>query len=141
MTELISTKIRKARKPHTCDYCGEVINPGETYTHTVLKYEDIYTWNSHRKCEVIASEIYDMVDPDIGMTGEEFQEACAELCRLFICPDCDQLEEDEECKKENLFCTDKLLALMKTHDLKRERDKYGWFWHFVPRKEERDHEN
>ena len=31
MAEIISTKCRKARKPHTCDYCGELINPGETF--------------------------------------------------------------------------------------------------------------
>lgn len=143
MPELISQKIRKAKKPHICDYCWEKINPGEKYNHAVLKYEgNIYGWDCHIHCLAISTEIWDMVDPDIGMTAEEFQDACAELCRLYICPGCDQLDKDGDCKQEKLFCTDKLIALMKTHTLERVKDEQGrltWAWHFVPRKGERDH--
>ena len=138
MPETISRKERTARKPHICDYCGETINPGEKYDHAVLKYEgSIYTWDAHQRCQKIASEIWDMVDPDAGMTSDEFQEACAELCRLYICPCCDQMDKAGDCKKDNLFCTQKLHDLMQTHDLRRvvKDGKLTWAWHFVPKKE------
>lgn len=45
MPEIISECERKARKLHTCNYCGEIIQPGETYDYAVLRYAgDMYDW-------------------------------------------------------------------------------------------------
>lgn len=37
--ETISETVRKARKPHLCGECREVIEPGQRYEHHVGKYD------------------------------------------------------------------------------------------------------
>lgn len=138
MPETISQRTRKAMKPHICDYCNETIFPGELYDHSVLKYDDVYTWKSHMKCIEIATELWNFVDPmDCGMSGEEFQDACMEFCRIFICPDCDSWDNDsDDCQKDERFCIDKIHAFLQKNDFRRARDKYGHIcWKCFPKKE------
>ena len=136
MPELISQKERKARKPHTCDYCGETINSGETYNHAVLRLDDIYTWDSHLRCIFIATALWDFVDPDNGMTSEDFHEACSEFCKRFICPDCTSWDHDsEECRNGPSSCVQKIYDFLQTHDFKRVKDEHGWMhvWKCTPK--------
>ena len=89
MLEIISTTWRTARKEHRCNYCGGIIRPGERYEYSVNKFDgDIYEWKSHEKCTFIAGEIWDYADPDDGMDSDCFHEACSDVCRTFVCPDC-----------------------------------------------------
>ena len=138
MPYIISDKEIMAKVPHTCDYCGGAILPGEKYSKSVLKNGDIYTWNSHVKCHSIAQDLWDYADPSDGMTADDFQEACSDFCRMFICKDCEKFdtEADEigiEC--DNSFCVDKIFEFLKTHDFKRVPDKYGYMrmWTCFPK--------
>lgn len=88
MPELIAQETRKARKPHRCDYCGEMIEKGEVYEYATLKFDGIYHWSNHVRCGKIAQKIWDYADPDEGMTADDYTETCQEVCQTFICPDC-----------------------------------------------------
>ena len=131
MPEIISECDRKARKPHVCNYCGQIINPGEVYTHAVLKYDDVYGWNSHKKCDFIASALWEYIDPDEGMTEEDFQQGCTDFCRAFICPHCSDADlEAEDCKLDEEYCIGKIYEFLQTHDFRRVTDNHGWTYTF-----------
>lgn len=136
MCEILSESKRKARKPHTCNYCGEVIPKGEIYNHAKLKADDLYEWKSHERCSFIASELWNYIDPDEGMTESDFQEGCQEFCKAFICPDCTNADiEADDCNLDKIYCADKIYEYLQTHDFKRAKDKRGWLgvWKCVPK--------
>ena len=117
-----------ARKPHSCDWCDGTISKGEKYHYEVFKYDgELCTWHSHLACTRIASAIWDYVDPYDGMTSDDFTEGCNDVCREFICPDCEHWNKEyEDCEKDEQFCLDKLDEFFKTHELYAERDGYGY---------------
>lgn len=127
MIERLRTAKRKARKPHVCDYCRNTIKPGETYIVDTLKFDDIYSWKTHTKCEEIASEIWNYADPDeYGMDSDTFLETCGDFCRTFVCPDCESWDKEEtDCKQEQPYCIDKIHAFFQENELYCTRDKYG----------------
>lgn len=44
-----------AKKDHICNWCKQVIKPGEQYHHQVLKdNEGLYTWKAHCRCAEVA---------------------------------------------------------------------------------------
>lgn len=139
--DILVDKKRKARKNHQCDYCDGIIEKGEIYDYAKLKsyYADgIYEWKSHEKCSFIAGALWNYIDPDEGMTREDFQEGCFEFCRAFICKDCEHYDkENEECEKDNKFCIDKMFEFLQTHDFKRIKDKHGWSctWKCFPKED------
>lgn len=48
-----STKSRKARKPHSCEECGRIIEPGETYHPTAGSWEgDFFTIKACAHCNI-----------------------------------------------------------------------------------------
>ena len=140
MTECLRREERTARKNHTCDFCGGTIEKGEKYNHGVYKDDVFFEWKTHKRCDFIATEIWDLVDPDEGMSGEDFCEACGEFCHVFVCPDCPQFDKEyKECRKDTWFCLDRIHALLQTHRLVRNRDKYRMFcYKVVPREKERE---
>jgi hypothetical protein len=128
MPEIISKKDRKANKEHVCSYCGGVIQKGETYEHSVLKFcGEIYDWKAHQKCKYIAIELWDYIDPDDGMTDDDFRDGCRDFCLSFICPDCPRFI-DGEFEEDECFCLDKVYELLQTHELVRESRKIGTHW-------------
>lgn len=119
MSEEIRTEWRTARKRHCCDLCEAWIEPGARYYAYTGKYDgEIFTFKAHDKCWIIAQEIWDYVDPDEGITHDEFLEGCCDICRTFICKDCEKYEEDD-C--ELSYCPDKLFALFQEKELYRDR--------------------
>lgn len=131
MPEILQTKDRKARRTHTCSYCGEPIEKGEVYEWAKLKYEDmIYEWKNHTKCGFIANELWEFADPDDGMSEDDFREACERFCRKFICPECPHADKETydelECEKDESFCTDKIYDFLQTYELYKDR-KEGWY--------------
>lgn len=138
MTEAICAQWRTARKEHTCDYCGEKILPGQRYEHYTGKFDgEIYVWKAHEACTFVAQEIWEYADPDEGMNGDEFNEACCEVCRTFVCPDCGKWDTaDEGCDSRPGYCIEKLVALFQTKELYRDRrDGYGnSYWKLRERK-------
>ena len=87
----------RARKQHVCDYCGNVIEKGEVYSRSTHKGDaGFYEWKCHLKCRDISSEIWDIVDPDEGMTHEDFCEKLREVAGTFICPECPHYDKDAD---------------------------------------------
>ena len=96
MVEVIRTKaIKKARKTHKCSYCRRDIKIGEPYRRSLLKYDDVYTWNECKFCEVVSGEITAsgfFVDDGNGFTAEDYSDAVYELHEAFCKKvDCDYL--------------------------------------------------
>lgn len=130
MPQTLDKKDRLARKPHICSYCGGVIAKGETYEWAKLAYEgELYEWKNHKECGAIATTLRNYIDPDEGMTEEDFREGCAAFCGEFICPDCKDKEED--C----YYCLDKIYDFLQKNDLKRITPQGDWTqkWVCVPK--------
>lgn len=119
MPEILDQKERTARKQHTCCYCEGYIEKGEKYDWAKLAYDGlIYEWKAHKECSLIASEIWEYVDPDDGMTHEDFMEGAQDVCQTFICPECqDPDKETGRCR----VCLHKVHDLLQTHTLQRVR--------------------
>lgn len=130
MPELISSKDRKARKPHSCSYCNGIIEKGEIYNHSFLKCAgEIYDWDSHKECQFIAKELWEYIDPWDGMTEDDFQEGCQEFCHTFVCPDCpDYDKECHECLQDYQYCPDKIHEILQKYDLVRSKVKGEYSW-------------
>ena len=121
----------KARKRHTCDWCGGHIEKCETYHYNAFIFDgDFCDWHSHLACNRIIHAIWDYVDPGAeGIDGTDFSEGCADVCRQFICPDCEHWnKDDEDCEKGELYCIDRMDEFFKTHELYRTREGYYEKW-------------
>ena len=130
MSEVLMRRERTARKTHSCDYCGSPIIRGEVYSYAVLKHETLYEWKSHLKCEVIASALWNYIDPDEGMSDEDFQEGCCDFCSAFICPDCGSHSEGG-CEDDLEYCIDKIYDILQSNELVRvKNEKCGWTYTF-----------
>lgn len=129
--ETLEEKVRKANKQHTCDYCGGIIEKGEIYDWSKHKQDGrLYEWKSHKKCSFLCSVLWDLVDPDEGMTSDDFCYTLHDFCENFICPDCKKYDKDSyECEDDNIFCVDKAYDFLQTHELYRDkRTFYGEIW-------------
>lgn len=128
MNELIERKDRKARKDHRCDLCGGIIKKGEVYEWSKSIYDGtFYEWSNHINCGKVSAAIWDYVDPDEGMTEDQFLDGCQEVCQCFICPDCPKYDKEYgDCEDDVTHCIDKIAEFFQTHVLYREgRNKYG----------------
>lgn len=118
--ETIKRETRKARKKHYCNFCGNDIQKGETYKHSTNKADcGIYTWKCHEKCSELACIIWDIVDPDEGMTHEDFCDKLREVAGTFICPECpyyDKDADDCDCSLE-MKCIDHIYEFFQKYDL------------------------
>lgn len=133
MTEILEEKLRKARKRHTCSYCGEVIEKGETYEWAKLVcYGHFFEWENHVKCGMIASALWEYAEPYDGMTSDLFNEICQDFCHELICPDCCFF--NLECDKGRRYCTDRIFEKLQTHDFVCERDGLYNKWKLIPKK-------
>lgn len=76
----LKTKIVKARKNHTCNLCGGIIDKEEKYNcQTNVHDGRIYDFKTHVHCSELASE-YNMYDDcDEGLTEDDFIEYMDEL--------------------------------------------------------------
>lgn len=55
---LIQSKETKARKQHTCDYCGFKIEVGEHYNKSFnTDGGDVWTWKSHKECQNLCRDM------------------------------------------------------------------------------------
>lgn len=146
MPELLRSEIRTARKPHTCSLCGAEIKTGEQYGYDTYKFNgEVYDWKTHMECDAVSTFLWDYVDPDEGMTQDEFLEACDDVCRTFICPDCKHFdpegaEDGDSCRENGTSCIHKLYELSKKYYLSCQRDtQHGWLkWRLTPIKEDKD---
>ena len=126
--ETLKRETRKARKKHYCNYCGNDIQKDETYIHSTNKADcGIYTWKSHEKCSELASIIWNIVDPDEGMTYEDFRDNLREVAYTFICPECPYRNaETDDCDCAlRMKCIDHIYEFFQNFDLVM-KDPYVW---------------
>ena len=131
MYEHLETKNVIARKQHKCDWCGKTISKGEEYERQKYKYDgEFYEWHAHLACCRVVSAIWDYADPDEGMSSDEFDSTCADVCGEFICPDCPKWNKEYgECEDDLSYCIDRMDEFFKTHELYRaERKSYFECW-------------
>ena len=129
--EVIEVRDRKARKSYRCDYCGEVIEKGEEYSYQKNIFDGtFYEWRTHLACSRVASAIWDYCDPDDGMSEQDFYDGCREVCRRFVCPDCEIWNEEfENCEMDKAYCVDKMDEFFNGHELyKAGREAYYEIW-------------
>ncbi len=121
MNELIERKNVKARKQYTCDYCGEIIKKGEVHDwQKNICDGTFYEWRCHLSCSRVASGIWDYVDPDEGMSDQEFMDGCQEVCQRFVCPDCPHWDKEYgDCDKDETYCIDRLDDFFQKYELYR----------------------
>lgn len=74
MLQVLNSGNHKARKEHTCNYCGFKIQKDEIYHRSTCVYDYIYVWKSHTKCYKIAAELNMYDECDEGLTGDAFCE-------------------------------------------------------------------
>lgn len=129
-TELIN-KERRAKKQHSCDWCGRSIQKGDVYNYQKYIYDgSILEWHAHLACSRVVTAIWDYADPDEGMNSDEFYENCSEVCREFICPDCPAWDKkDADCVQDRSFCVDKMDEFFMDHELYRwKRNGINTYW-------------
>ena len=135
--ECLDRSDRKARKPHSCDYCGEAIEKGEVYDWSKHIYDgQHYEWHCHKRCALIAREIWDYVDPDdLGMSEDDFMDGCLEICQRFVCPDCPHWNKEyEDCDEDKTYCTTRLADFFEKNELYRAgRKDFAEIWKCRPR--------
>lgn len=131
MYEHLETKKVTARKQHKCDWCGKPISKGEEYERQKYKYDgEFCEWHAHLACSRVVSAIWDYADTDDGMSSDEFDGACADVCGEFICPNCENWNDEfHDCELDESYCIDRMDEFFKTHELYRaERNSYLECW-------------
>ena len=129
--DIIESGTRNARKRHRCDYCGEIIEKGEEYDYQKNIFDGtFYEWYAHLACSRVASAIWDYCDPDDGMSDQDFQDGCQEICQRFVCPDCPKWNKEYgDCDDDLTYCIDRMDEFFKTHELyKAGRKAYYEIW-------------
>ena len=117
--ELLESRTRTARKNHRCDYCGVIIKKGEKYSYQKSIDGGIfYEWHAHLACSRVASGIWDYCDPDDGMSNQDFEDGCREVCQRFVCPDCPKWDKEYgECNDDETYCIDRMDKFFETYEL------------------------
>ena len=73
------------------------------------------------------SAIWDYCDPDDGLDSDGFDEGCGDVCREFICPDCENWNDEfHDCEMDESYCIEKMDDFFKTHELYQEK-REGWY--------------
>jgi hypothetical protein len=73
METLSYPKETKARKKHSCDFCGDKIIVGEKYIKSTHVFDgQIYDWKTHKYCYELANKLKMYDDCDEGVTQDIF---------------------------------------------------------------------
>ena len=129
--DTLSDEIRKARKQHRCNWCGNPINKGEKYRYWVnVDGGAMMPGKAHIKCDQIFDAFYKKYHPDWEECTTEFfeEEAIENLCQ-HVCPSCPLWTKTEnyhgECGSPNWWrdCIDKLYdALVKEGKIEEKKE-------------------
>ncbi len=77
---LLTQSTPRARKTHTCNWCGGDINVGETYERdTILDGNGFREWKSHTECSWFACEYVYCGDQDNGVNEDDFVDVVMEM--------------------------------------------------------------
>jgi hypothetical protein len=146
MIQVLSTKkIKKSRKKHRCNLCGGVIEPGDSYRKSRLKYDydDPYEWKEGTACEIVAKELFGsgyFEDDGNGLTSETFEELAREIHEIFFMQDIMEINGITQSRYFRFSLhkiIDDLADQFKTHELVLEDDG-GYFKSWVLHKRKID---
>jgi hypothetical protein len=73
--KIISQNKRTAIKEHRCDYCAGVINKGDIYQSSFIRFDGVYQWKNHIDCQRIADKLRLFDDCDEGLSEDDFKES------------------------------------------------------------------
>lgn len=72
MGQIVTRKVLKAVKKHSCYFCTLPISPGEMYNRDFLRGEDgVGTWKSHINCDALANKLDWFRDDGLDSDGFE----------------------------------------------------------------------
>jgi len=93
--DTLSDETRKARKQHRCNWCGNIIQKGEKYRHSVyVDGGDMWSFKAHLKCDQIFDAFYKEDRPYWEeCTAEYFEEKVVEELQSYVCKDCPQFDK------------------------------------------------
>jgi hypothetical protein len=94
--ETICFTTPKARKEHSCDWCGGKIKIGEKYTRAFCKEDDVYVWKNHIRCEQIANHL--KMFEDGALTESDFVENIEGYYSKIMNENYNEIYESEEFK-------------------------------------------
>jgi len=79
METLLNPKETKARKRHTCNFCGDRIIINQIYMKSTHVYDGmIYDWKTHKYCSELARRLNMYDECDEGVTQDDFMESVSE---------------------------------------------------------------
>jgi hypothetical protein len=73
---ILESRTPCARKPHYCDWCSRVIDPGETYHRQATIGDDgFYTFRNCQHCQALVAilRLHDLMDGE-GVSEEDIME-------------------------------------------------------------------
>lgn len=77
--DIISNELRRARKPHVCNWCGGSIAKGDTYRDQVnADGGSLWTWKNHVACGHFAAEYCEDYYGD-GVSKDSFLDAVSDM--------------------------------------------------------------
>ena len=79
MAQIVTRKVLKAVKKHSCDFCTLPISPGEMYNRDFLRGDDgVGTWKSHVDCYKLANKLDFFKDRVDGLDSDGFESSVDE---------------------------------------------------------------
>ena len=79
MGQIVTRKVLKAVKKHSCDFCTLPISPGEMYNRDFLRGDDgVGTWKSHVDCYKLANKLDFFKDRVDGLDSDGFESSVDE---------------------------------------------------------------
>lgn len=113
-------------KPKPCPFCGST---------PILNSQYHCVECSNGSCAVLPSTWMCDTDEEAvelwnnRMDCDEYRDTCHEVCRVFVCPDCPNWNDEFcDCEMDEPYCIDRIDEFFKTHELYAERGKYCKIW-------------
>lgn len=108
--------IKKSRKEHICELCGDTIPKGSSYKDRVVTDGgNLYHYKEHNECDKVFNKLWDFMDIWDDPGADEFQEALQNFWFDIICPNCKHYKECElnnfddcPCKQDTMSDYDKV---------------------------------
>ena len=100
MMEFYTSRIRKAKKTHICEMCGEKIHAGERYSCESGKYEgSLFTRKLHLDCRNVMNGFCEEVNNEFcyDEITDWWQDSRCGECKYYDTDFCDDNGMDKKC--------------------------------------------
>lgn len=124
--EFWNSRVHKARKQHRCEYCGKIIEPGETYSHESGKWEgEFCDYSLCMRCAEILPYMKYESEYELGCLSDDLNDNDILNCPKCgsYCSECDFSDDVQSVRCEcdycgNLFMVDLSAEAIKQYLLK-----------------------